>query len=47
MSYEDKLKELNIKLPEAKAPAGNYVATKFLVKCCLSLAKFQLMKMEI
>jgi len=28
MSYEDKLKELNIKLPEAKAPAGNYVATK-------------------
>ena len=28
MSYEDKLKELNIKLPEAKAPVGNYVATK-------------------
>jgi enamine deaminase RidA (YjgF/YER057c/UK114 family) len=28
MNYEDKLKELNIKLPEAKAPVGNYVATK-------------------
>ncbi len=28
MSYEDKLKELNIKLPEAKAPVGNYVAAK-------------------
>ena len=32
MSYEDKIKELNIKLPEAKAPAGNYVATKILGK---------------
>ena len=28
MNFEDKIKELNIKLPEAKAPAGNYVATK-------------------
>ena len=28
MSYEDNLKKLNIKLPEAKAPVGNYVATK-------------------
>ena len=28
MTYEDKLKKLNIKLPEAKAPVGNYVATK-------------------
>ena len=28
MSYENKLKELNIELPEAKAPVGNYVATK-------------------
>ena len=28
MNYEDKLKELNLKLPEAKAPVGNYVATK-------------------
>jgi len=28
MNYEDKLKSLNITLPEAKAPVGNYVATK-------------------
>ena len=32
MSYDNKLKELNIKLPEAKAPVGNYVATKTLGK---------------
>ena len=29
MSYEEKIKELKINLPEAKAPVGNYVATKF------------------
>ena len=28
MNYEDKIKELKINLPEAKAPVGNYVATK-------------------
>jgi len=28
MSIDEKIKELNIKLPEAKAPVGNYVATK-------------------
>ena len=28
MSYENKIKELNIELPEAKAPVGSYVATK-------------------
>ena len=28
MSYEAKIKELKINLPEAKAPVGNYVATK-------------------
>jgi len=28
MSYDDKLRELKINLPEAKAPVGNYVATK-------------------
>ena len=28
MSYDDKLKELKINLPESKAPVGNYVATK-------------------
>tara|TARA_B100001057_G_scaffold440861_1_gene475052 strand:- start:77 stop:538 length:462 start_codon:yes stop_codon:yes gene_type:complete len=32
MSYDDKLKELNIKLPEAKPPVGNYVATKIIDK---------------
>ena len=28
MSYEGKIKELKLNLPEAKAPVGNYVATK-------------------
>ena len=28
MSYDDKIKELKIVLPEAKSPVGNYVATK-------------------
>ena len=28
MNYDDKIKELNIILPEAKAPVGNYVAAK-------------------
>ena len=28
MTFENKLKELNIKLPEAKPPVGSYVATK-------------------
>ena len=28
MSYKEKIKELKINLPEAKAPVGNYVATK-------------------
>ena len=28
MNYNDKLKELKINLPDAKAPVGNYVATK-------------------
>jgi|TARA_B100001063_G_scaffold43725_1_gene37447 enamine deaminase RidA (YjgF/YER057c/UK114 family) len=32
MNFEDKIKELNIILPEAKAPAGNYVATKIIGK---------------
>ena len=32
MSYEENLNKLNIKLPDAKAPVGNYVATKFLGK---------------
>ena len=28
MNYEDKIKELKIELPQAKAPVGSYVATK-------------------
>ena len=28
MSFDDKITELKIKLPEAKPPVGNYVATK-------------------
>ena len=32
MNFEDKIKELNIQLPEAKAPVGNYVATKITGK---------------
>ena len=30
MNIDDKIKELNIKLPEAKSPVGNYVATKVI-----------------
>ena len=30
MNYEDKIKELQIELPEAKAPVGSYVATKIV-----------------
>ena len=32
MNYDDKIKELEIKLPEAKPPVGNYVATKIVGK---------------
>ncbi len=32
MSYEKKINDLNIKLPEPKAPAGNYVAAKIVNK---------------
>ena len=30
MDFEENIKRLNLKLPEAKAPAGNYVATKII-----------------
>jgi len=30
MNFEDKIKELKIELPEAKAPVGSYVATKIV-----------------
>ena len=32
MSFDKKILDLNIKLPEAKAPVGNYVATKIVGK---------------
>ena len=32
MSFEKKILELKLELPEAKAPAGNYVATKIVGK---------------
>ena len=32
MNFDDKIKELKIELPEAKAPVGSYVATKILGK---------------
>ena len=32
MSFEKKIKDLNINLPESKAPVGNYVATKIVGK---------------
>jgi len=30
MNFENKIKELKIELPEAKAPVGSYVATKIV-----------------
>ena len=30
MNFDDKIKELKIELPEAKAPVGSYVATKIV-----------------
>ena len=32
MNFNDKIKKLEIKLPEAKAPVGSYVATKIVGK---------------
>ena len=32
MNYSEKLEKLDLKLPEAKAPVGNYVATKIIGK---------------
>ena len=32
MNYQENLKKLGLKLPEAKAPVGNYVATKIIGK---------------
>ena len=43
---ENKLKELNITLPEPKAPVGAYVASK-IVGNLLFISKYQLMKIKI
>ena len=32
MNFEDKIRELKIELPEAKAPVGSYIATKIVGK---------------
>ena len=32
MNFDDKIRELNLELPEAKAPVGSYVATKITEK---------------
>ena len=32
MNFDNKIKELKIELPEAKAPVGSYLATKILGK---------------
>jgi enamine deaminase RidA (YjgF/YER057c/UK114 family) len=32
MNFDDKVRELNLELPEAKAPVGSYVATKITEK---------------
>ena len=32
MNFDDKIRELNLELPEAKAPVGSYVATKITGK---------------
>ena len=32
MTYEDKIKELNLELPEARDPVGSYVASKQIGK---------------
>ena len=41
MNFEDKIKELQIELPEAKAPVGSYVATKIVGNYFIFQVKFQ------
>ena len=40
MSFENKIKELNIILPNAADPVGSYVATKISGKFYIFLVKF-------
>jgi hypothetical protein len=47
MNFDDKIKELKIELPEAKAPVGSYVATKIVGKLLYMYQdKYLLMKKE-
>ena len=46
MDIEKKLKELNIKLPNAPEPVGAYVAFKGLINCFLYQVNFQSTWME-
>ena len=46
MSYENKIKELNLELPDARDPVGSYVASKQIGKCYLSQDKFLPQQME-
>ena len=41
MNFENRIKELKLKLPEAKAPVGSYVATKISGKLLMFQVKFQ------
>ena len=43
---ENKIKSLNIKLPEPKAPVGAYVATKIVENYYMFLVKYLSMKMQ-
>ena len=40
MNANKNIKKLNIKLPEAKAPVGNYAAIKILERCCYIRTNF-------
>ena len=41
MSFENKIKELKIKLPKAADPVGSYVTTKITGNLLLFLDRFQ------
>ena len=47
MSFEEKIKELKIELPEAKAPVGSYVATKISGKLLYVSGQISMFQMEI
>ena len=45
MNFEENIKKLNIKLPQAKAPVGNYVATKISGKMLFISGQISIVKM--